>query len=222
MRHLTRRLSYANVAATLALALATTGGAYAATQLPKNSVGCKQVKDHALTAKDFKAGELPSGPSGPQGPRGLTGQDGPSVLTVGSKRGPYSQNLVSCTGLHQDTDTFTVPVKAVAHVDATYGFQSTQRANLESQVFLLDVHGAAEDPVAVAGFTVAFNVDAASPVVSGPLMVNGDTGKPYALLPGHTYKLELVGFDESGSCVATMRVTWPTISWMTYPFPSAS
>ncbi|HET6940185.1 MAG TPA: hypothetical protein VFI19_16330 [Nocardioides sp.] len=225
-RSLSRHISYANVVATLALIVALTGGAYAATQLPKNSVASKQVKNSSLMAKDFKPGQLPSGstgPQGPQGPRGLTGQDGPSVLTTGYKRGPFSQNLFSCSGVHQETDLFTVPVKAVAHVDATYGFQSTVSADLESQVFLIDVHGGVEDPVAVAGYTVAYNVDAANPVVSGLLTVNGDVEKPYALLPGHTYKLHLAGFDQSpGNCTESIRITWPSIQWMTYPFPSAS
>jgi hypothetical protein len=44
------RISYANVVATLALVLAASGGAYAATQLPKNSVGSKQIEKNA-TAK---------------------------------------------------------------------------------------------------------------------------------------------------------------------------
>jgi hypothetical protein len=46
---LRRHLSYANVTATLALFVALGGGAYAATQLPANSVGTKQLKDRAVT-----------------------------------------------------------------------------------------------------------------------------------------------------------------------------
>jgi hypothetical protein len=46
---LRRHLSYANVAATLALFVALGGGAYAATQLPPKSVGTKQLKDRAVT-----------------------------------------------------------------------------------------------------------------------------------------------------------------------------
>jgi hypothetical protein len=68
-------LTYANVVATLALFLALGGGAYAATQLPNNSVGTNQlkknavisqkVKDGSLLATDFKSGQLPRGPVGP-------------------------------------------------------------------------------------------------------------------------------------------------------------
>jgi hypothetical protein len=77
------KLTYANVIATLALFLALGGGgAFAATQLAKNSVGTKQlkknavtaakVKDGSLLAKDFKAGQVPAGPQGPKGAPGAT------------------------------------------------------------------------------------------------------------------------------------------------------
>jgi hypothetical protein len=84
------RLSYANVVATIALFVALAGGAYAASQLPKNSVGTKQLKRNAvvsskvkngsLQAADFAKGQLPPGP---QGLRGLTGSQGPA-----GERGP--------------------------------------------------------------------------------------------------------------------------------------
>jgi hypothetical protein len=46
------RTTYADVTATLALFVALGGGAYAATALPANSVGSKQLKKHAVaTAK---------------------------------------------------------------------------------------------------------------------------------------------------------------------------
>lgn len=54
----TRRVSYANVASTLALVVAvSSGGAYAA-GLAKNSVGSKQIKNHAVKAIDLKAGSV--------------------------------------------------------------------------------------------------------------------------------------------------------------------
>jgi hypothetical protein len=102
MKRLTRpRLTYANVIATLALFLALGGGAYAATSIPKNSVGWSQLKDGSVSARkvkpgsllasDFKLGELPTGTVEPQeetgaagaggergrqGPRGEAGEDG--------------------------------------------------------------------------------------------------------------------------------------------------
>jgi hypothetical protein len=52
------RLSYANVIATLALFIALGGGAYAASQLPKNSVGTKQLKKNSVTAAKIKQGAI--------------------------------------------------------------------------------------------------------------------------------------------------------------------
>jgi hypothetical protein len=62
------------------------GAAVAATQLPKNSVGSKQLRKDAVTSAkvkngsllkaDFGAGQLPAGPKGDTGARGATGADG--------------------------------------------------------------------------------------------------------------------------------------------------
>ena len=81
-----RHLTYANVAATLALFLALGGAAYAATQLPKNSVGTKQLKKGAVTAakinvKTRNALRGAAGPAGPQGKTGKTGKTGAKGAT---------------------------------------------------------------------------------------------------------------------------------------------
>jgi hypothetical protein len=52
------RLNYANVTATVALFVALGGSAYAATQLPKNSVGPKQLKKAAVTTVKVKDGAI--------------------------------------------------------------------------------------------------------------------------------------------------------------------
>ena len=68
------------VVASLALLVALAGTGYAATALPRNSVGNIQLKNNAVTAAkvkngsllkgDFKAGQVPAGPKGRQaGPR---------------------------------------------------------------------------------------------------------------------------------------------------------
>ena len=66
------------VIACLALLLVLGGTAYAAIELPRNSVTTVQVKNHSLLARDFKAGQLPRGPVGPPGPAGPTGPAGPA------------------------------------------------------------------------------------------------------------------------------------------------
>lgn len=82
------------VVALLALAVASSGAAYAFA-IPKASVGTKQlktaavtgakVKDGSLTAQDLAAGALTSGPAGPQGvpgPQGPQGVPGPTASYV--------------------------------------------------------------------------------------------------------------------------------------------
>jgi hypothetical protein len=81
---LRRHLTYANVAATLALFLALGGAAYAATTLPRNSVGTAQLKAQAVTAakiakktrKQLQGARGPAGAQGPQGKAGKQGQKG--------------------------------------------------------------------------------------------------------------------------------------------------
>jgi hypothetical protein len=81
MNFLRQRLTYANVIATLALFLVLGGGAYAATQLPRNSVGTGQLKPEAVTAgkiakKTRNQLQGARGPAGAQGPQGKAGAKG--------------------------------------------------------------------------------------------------------------------------------------------------
>jgi hypothetical protein len=64
--------------ACLALAVALAGTGYAATALPRNSVGTAQVKNGSLLRADFKAGQVPAGPRGAAGPQGPAGPAGPA------------------------------------------------------------------------------------------------------------------------------------------------
>ncbi len=99
MQALRGKLTYANVISTLCLFMLLGGGAYAATQLPKNSVGAKQIKNGAITGKEIKQGTIdtskltPStvaslkgqkgdlGSVGPQGPQGTDGAEGAEGVT---------------------------------------------------------------------------------------------------------------------------------------------
>jgi hypothetical protein len=72
----------------LALAVALSGVGYAATVLPRNSVGLLQLKPNSVNSvkvvngsllkADFKAGQIPTGPTGPAGPAGAAGAAGPA------------------------------------------------------------------------------------------------------------------------------------------------
>lgn len=98
MKWIREHLTYANVIATLALFIALGGAGYAATQLPRNSVGSGQLKagavtaakikdgavdgarirDHSVSAVDLAPGTFGVGPSGPGlvGPQGAPGAPG--------------------------------------------------------------------------------------------------------------------------------------------------
>lgn len=79
-RILRHRPSPAMVVACIALIVALGGTSYAALNLPRNSVGTKQLRPNAvtsgkvrngsLTSKDFRRSSLPRGPRGPAGPKG--------------------------------------------------------------------------------------------------------------------------------------------------------
>lgn len=81
-----RRPSPAMVVACLSLAFSLGGVGYAATVLPRDSVGSAQlkknavvstkVKNRSLLAIDFRAGQLPNGPPGPRGDKGDKGDKG--------------------------------------------------------------------------------------------------------------------------------------------------
>jgi len=58
MRRLKGKLSYANVMVTILAFIVLGGAAYAATKLPKNSVGTKQIKNGAVTGIKIKKGTI--------------------------------------------------------------------------------------------------------------------------------------------------------------------
>src|SRR4051812_50163604 len=68
----------------VALFVALSGGAYAATALPANSVGTQQVRNHSLLGADFKAGQIPAGKRGAAGPTGPAGKVDASSVAAGS------------------------------------------------------------------------------------------------------------------------------------------
>ncbi|HNK66028.1 MAG TPA: collagen-like protein [Solirubrobacterales bacterium] len=91
LKELWGKPGFANVVALVALFIALGGVSYAAVQIPKNSVGTKQLKKNAvnsakvrnrsLLAADFKKGQLPRGATGAAGVTGSTGATGPAGTT---------------------------------------------------------------------------------------------------------------------------------------------
>jgi hypothetical protein len=101
------RPTYSNVVATLALFFALAGGAWAATQLPKESVGSAQLAKGAVTPaklsdqakKGFTGARGEAGPQGALGPRGNEGQRGENG--AGGATGP--QGIRGATGANGAT-----------------------------------------------------------------------------------------------------------------------
>jgi hypothetical protein len=106
MDFLRRHLTYANVAATLALFLALGGAAYAATQLARNSVGTAQLRAGAVTAGKIarKTRNQLRGDRGPQGPKGKTGKTG----KVGPKGATGAAGARGATGADGTGPAFEV------------------------------------------------------------------------------------------------------------------
>lgn len=117
-----RPLSYANVVSTLCLFIVLGGGAYAATQLPKNSVGPSQLKKNSVTAAKIKAGavtgaKIAAGAVGAQ--QVAPGSLGGAQIQGGSLTGAQIENgsltgtqikAGSLTGAQVDSSTLgTVP-----------------------------------------------------------------------------------------------------------------
>jgi hypothetical protein len=103
MKRLLGKLTYGNVLSTLCLVLLVGGGtAFAATQLPKNSVGSKQLKKGAVTpAKLSKASKSTltgaTGPAGPTGPKGAQGSRGDK----GEKGERGEKGAAGTTNIHE-------------------------------------------------------------------------------------------------------------------------
>jgi hypothetical protein len=84
-----KRVTYANVASTIAVVIAISGGtAYAAShlitgkQIAKSTITSANVKSHSLLASNFKKGQIPAGATGPMGPQGAAGLPGVRSLTA--------------------------------------------------------------------------------------------------------------------------------------------
>lgn len=111
-----RNPSPALVVALVALAVALGGTGYAVTQLPRNSVGTKQIRNNAVTgakvkagsleASDFKPGSLPRGAQGDRGPQGPAGERGAQGAT--GERG--AQGEAGPTFSFSDSQVLGTPV----------------------------------------------------------------------------------------------------------------
>ena len=72
------RLTYANVTASLALFIALGGTSYAAINLPRNSVGTKQLRTGAVHGKDIRNRTIQTADISKRARNALRGQQGPA------------------------------------------------------------------------------------------------------------------------------------------------
>lgn len=117
------KLTYANITASLALFVALGGTGYAASQLPRNSVGANQIRSSAVgaselrtsavTSRDIRNGSVAArdmsaaarkaltGPAGPSGPKGDPGSatDYRAIVSAGTNGGTdaYNESRVTST-----------------------------------------------------------------------------------------------------------------------------
>jgi hypothetical protein len=112
---LKRHLTYANVMVTLLAFVVLGGGAYAASKIPKNSVGSKQLKKHAVTPSKIASATIKrfkgqKGDTGPQGPAGAAGPRGPEAASHGFQAsGGTGANSVSASLFGTTVVTVAVP-----------------------------------------------------------------------------------------------------------------
>lgn len=131
MRTRIGRPSPALVVASIALGVSLSSAGYAATKLPKNSVGTAQLKknsvgtphlkknavisakvtNRSLLAIDFKTGQLPAGPAGPKGDKGDQGVAGTPAINLWamfSSGASFSRGSGYVTHSHPSTGVFRV------------------------------------------------------------------------------------------------------------------
>ena len=142
VREFRPRLTYANVTATLALFLAIGGGAYAATQLPANSVGTKQLKKGAVTKKKLADGSVTGAKVADQS---LTGSDvnSSTLGTVPSATNAASATNANNAGHASNSDQLGgsppsafFPAGNVTKIDSECGASDTPACAAKSQTAL--------------------------------------------------------------------------------------
>ena len=133
------RLSYANVTVSVALFIALGGTTYAATSLPRNSVGSKQIRTNAVGASELRRNAVRSneirnrsinlrdiapgarnslrGSQGPQGPAGAAGTaDRAAVDSGGGHNLGTARTVTHAGGSNEYTVEFTHDVSGCVYV----------------------------------------------------------------------------------------------------------
>ena len=94
------------VVALIALSVALGGTGYAVTQIDRNSVTTREVKDRSLLRKDFKKGQVPRGRRGRRGVQGAPGSKG-DTGAAGATGAPGTTGATGATGTVDTSNFFT-------------------------------------------------------------------------------------------------------------------
>jgi hypothetical protein len=217
-----RHLTYANVVSTLCLFIVLGGSAYAAKQivLPRNSVGAKQIRKHAITKAKLAPKLVTSlkGRRGPRGLQGLAGTDGqrgpqgdvgvagPTFGDVAIASGGPGQH--ACTNLVPVSKTITLdhrgPLFVMAHGEY-YANGNTANGSAQDWIVLRD----AADTTTLAttqrqNAYANWTSEPGAPLTAAGVMTTAPATPPgtrYIAEPG-TYVLQLI-VNASGACGTT-------------------
>jgi hypothetical protein len=145
MSRLRSHLSYANTMATIAVFIALGGTSYAVAQLPRNSVGAKQIRtgaigkseihrsavrskhirDRSLALRDisFAARSSLRGQTGPAGPQGPPGPGTLYAVAVNSGGG-QSRSSAGISGVNHDAFSGSYAVRLERSIEQCYAVAS--------------------------------------------------------------------------------------------------
>jgi hypothetical protein len=237
---MSRHISYANVTATLALVIATSGVSYAAITIPRNSVGSAQLKRNAVTSAKIRNNSVAkadlstgvrsqlnaTGARGATGPAGLTGPAGAKgargLNVAGSRQVPNMNDIACQTDVVVGGLPLTVTEPSQVWTHAHGAIANNNSDNTEAGLWLrLRAAGSSTTlAVSVAQWEGRLDPLTVSPLTTGGLLLAGSDpnapSSPYTVAPG-SYVLELVVVSQGGACpLAKPNFGWNQGAAMSY------
>lgn len=186
-----RRLSYANVVATLALFMALGGASYAAVTLPRNSVGPAQIKSNAVTGAKVKNSTL-TGSDVKDG--SLTTKDFGSTLPAGPQGAAGAQGAPGAPGAKGDKGDPGDPKRSFARIAYTAGVPAITAQSGGLAVVNEPFLGAVR---------ISFPQSMDACAVTATSFTGGATTSIRRSTVGAGTEIVVIGFDDAGTTVET-------------------
>lgn len=170
------KLTYANVTASLALFIALGGTGYAATQLPRDSVGAKQIRasavsaselrTSAVTSRDIRDGSVAARDMSAAARKSLTGPAGPK----GDPGSPTDYRAIVSAGMNGGTDAYNrsrITSSAPGEYRVFFDGQSGPPADVSSCTFsatlaTVSIGGGSPQQPEAGRITVGYSADGGS------------------------------------------------------------